>query len=92
MCVRSIAASRRRLRRSPDKPFLLLVSGREMIESWGLVLSASARALSDAFWPGPLTLILPKTDAIAAEVTAGLPSVGLRVPDHPLALELLAGE
>ena len=45
--------------RSPDKPFLLLVSGREMIERWGLVLSASARALSDAFWPGPLTLVLP---------------------------------
>jgi len=45
--------------RSPDKPFLLLVAGRPMIESWGLVLSASARALSDAFWPGPLTLVLP---------------------------------
>jgi L-threonylcarbamoyladenylate synthase len=45
--------------RSPDKPFLLLVSGREMAERWGLVLTASARALSDAFWPGPLTLVLP---------------------------------
>lgn len=45
--------------RSADKPFLVLVSGREMLERWGLVLSASARALSDAFWPGPLTLVLP---------------------------------
>ncbi len=45
--------------RSPDKPFLVLVSGRAMAEAWGLVLSASARALSDVFWPGPLTLVLP---------------------------------
>jgi L-threonylcarbamoyladenylate synthase len=40
------------------KPFLLLVSGRPMAEAWGLVFTASARALSDAFWPGPLTLVL----------------------------------
>lgn len=40
------------------KPFLLLVSGRQMAEDWGLVFTASARALSEAFWPGPLTLVL----------------------------------
>jgi L-threonylcarbamoyladenylate synthase len=44
--------------RPADKPFLLLVSGRTMAEQWGLVFSPSARALSDAFWPGPLTLVL----------------------------------
>lgn len=44
--------------RAPGKPFLLLVSGRAMAEDWGLVMSPSARALSDAFWPGPLTLVL----------------------------------
>jgi len=44
--------------RELGKPFLLLVSGRPMAESWGLVFTASARALSDAFWPGPLTLVL----------------------------------
>ena len=44
--------------RSPDKPFLLLVASRAMAEDWGLVLSPSARALSAAFWPGPLTLVL----------------------------------
>jgi L-threonylcarbamoyladenylate synthase len=57
--VAALEALARLKGRSPDKPFLLLVSGREMIEGWGLVLSASARALSDAFWPGPLTLVLP---------------------------------
>ncbi len=44
--------------RDPGKPFLLLVSGRAMAEGWGLVFTASAQALSDAFWPGPLTLVL----------------------------------
>ncbi len=44
--------------RPPGKPFLLLVSGRHMAEEWGLVFTASARALSGAFWPGPLTLVL----------------------------------
>jgi L-threonylcarbamoyladenylate synthase len=44
--------------RPAGKPFLLLVSGRPMAERWGLVFTASARALSDAFWPGPLTLVL----------------------------------
>jgi L-threonylcarbamoyladenylate synthase len=44
--------------RAPGKPFLLLVSGRTMAERWGLIFTPSARALSDAFWPGPLTLVL----------------------------------
>jgi L-threonylcarbamoyladenylate synthase len=57
--VPALSALARLKGRSPDKPFLVLVSGREMAERWGLVLSASARALSDAFWPGPLTLVLP---------------------------------
>ncbi|HEV3299929.1 MAG TPA: L-threonylcarbamoyladenylate synthase [Planctomycetaceae bacterium] len=48
-----------------------------------------ARQLIDAFWPGPLTLVLPKTDRIPDLVTAGLPTVGVRMPSHPSALELL---
>ena len=45
--------------RPPRKPFLLLISGRAMAERAGLVFTASAAALADAFWPGPLTLVLP---------------------------------
>jgi L-threonylcarbamoyladenylate synthase len=45
--------------RAQGKPFLLLISGRRMAEEWGLVFTPSATALSDAFWPGPLTLVLP---------------------------------
>ncbi len=44
--------------RAPDKPFLLLVSSRAMVEEWGLVMTLSARVLAAAFWPGPLTLVL----------------------------------
>ena len=49
----------------------------------------AAEELSRRFWPGPLTLVLPKADTIVAEATAGRDTVGLRSPDHPLALQLL---
>ena len=48
-----------------------------------------AEELMQAFWPGPLTIVLPKTDRIPDIVTAGLPSVGLRMPAHPVAMELI---
>ncbi|HYW11859.1 MAG TPA: L-threonylcarbamoyladenylate synthase, partial [Longimicrobium sp.] len=48
-----------------------------------------AERLAEAFWPGPLTLVLPKYDSIPDSVTAGLPSVALRVPAHPVAHALL---
>lgn len=56
--VPALAALARLKGRPEGKPFLLLISGRRMAEEWGLVFSASATALSDAFWPGPLTLVL----------------------------------
>ena len=49
----------------------------------------SAQTLVARFWPGPLTLVLPKHPAIPDIVSAGLPTVGVRVPDHPVALALL---
>jgi L-threonylcarbamoyladenylate synthase len=56
--VPGVSALSRLKGRAPGKPFLLLVSGPAMAEEWGLVMSPSARALSEAFWPGPLTLVL----------------------------------
>jgi len=55
--------------------------------------SKDATLLAGLFWPGPLTLVLPKADGcpVAELATAGLDSVGVRVPDHPVAHELLAG-
>jgi L-threonylcarbamoyladenylate synthase len=52
-------------------------------------LPEKARELARRFWPGPLTLVLPKRDTVPDLLTAGLPNVGVRVPDHPLALALL---
>jgi len=52
-------------------------------------LPAEAEALMQAFWPGPLTLVLPKTEAVPDLVTSGLPHVAVRMPRHPLALRLL---
>jgi L-threonylcarbamoyladenylate synthase len=46
-------------------------------------------ALANAFWPGPLTLVLPKTDIVPDIVTSGLPTVGIRMPDHPVARALI---
>jgi L-threonylcarbamoyladenylate synthase len=57
--VPALAALARLKGRAGDKPFLILVSSRAMAEAWGLLFSAAARALADAFWPGPLTLVLP---------------------------------
>jgi L-threonylcarbamoyladenylate synthase len=52
-------------------------------------LPDAARLLAGAFWPGPLTLVLPKSDIVPDLVTSGLPSVAIRMPSHPQALELL---
>lgn len=56
--VPALAALARLKGRPEGKPFLLLISGRVMAEEWGLVFTPSATALSNAFWPGPLTLVL----------------------------------
>jgi len=53
-------------------------------------LDGAALRLAERYWPGPLTLVLPKTDGIADLVTAGLPTVGVRLPAHPVARALIA--
>ncbi len=49
----------------------------------------AARGLMEAFWPGPLTLLLPRSEAVPDVVTAGRPLVGIRMPAHPVAFELI---
>ncbi len=73
-------------------PLIVHVAGLERLE--GLVQTGSAlrervNQLAEAFWPGPLTLLLPRTEAIPDEVTAGRALVGVRVPSHPVAQALL---
>lgn len=69
----------------------LIVHVREMSALDALVadMPEAARQLAKTFWPGPLTLVLPKRPVVPDIVTAGLPSVAVRVPDHPIAQRLL---
>ncbi|WP_183763177.1 L-threonylcarbamoyladenylate synthase [Tunturiibacter empetritectus] len=69
-------------------PLIVHVSNRAMLDEVATV-SAKAERLLEAFWPGPLTLLLPRTKKISDAVTAGRPLVGVRMPAHPLAHALL---
>ncbi|MCE9589100.1 MAG: threonylcarbamoyl-AMP synthase [Planctomycetes bacterium] len=70
-------------------PLILHVASLADAESLILSMPDAARKLAERFWPGPLTLVLPKRDHVPDIVTAGLPSVAVRVPSHPIALELI---
>jgi len=69
-------------------PLIVHISNRAMLDEIALV-SARAERLIEAFWPGPLTLLLPSTKKIPDSVTAGRPLVGVRMPAHPLAHSLI---
>jgi len=77
--------------RRADKPFLLLVSSREMAEAYGLAFNASAAALARAFWPGPLTLVLPGGGGRLPDTLRG-PEGGIAVrwTSHPHVARLVA--
>jgi len=77
--------------RRPDKPFLLLVASRAMAEAQGLAFSESASALARAFWPGPLTLVLPGGGGRLPDTLRG-PEGGIAVrwTSHPLTARLVA--
>lgn len=75
--------------RPRTNPLILHVSGLPMAQGLVAELPLPARRLMEAFWPGPLTLVLPKRPEVPDEVTAGGPTVALRMPEHPLALALL---
>ena len=75
--------------RAENKPLSLMVSGKEAVDALCHDVPQAAYALMDAFWPGPLTIILPAKEHIPSVVLAGGKTVGLRCPDHPLTLALL---
>lgn len=76
-------------RRPADHPLIVHIASAEALPSWAAQVPDSAWRLAEAYWPGPLTLLLLKGPRVPNETTGGLGSVGLRVPAHPLALELL---
>ena len=75
--------------RPATSPLIVHVDSVEMASSLVTEWPASANALAAQFWPGPLTLVLPKTALVPDRVTAGLGTVGLRIPAHPVALALI---
>ena len=70
-------------------PVIVHLSSTEQLSTWAREVPPQALTLAKAFWPGPLTLILPRAPHVLDAVTGGQDSVGLRVPNHPLALALL---
>lgn len=70
-------------------PLIVHVPDISSLDSLVTEVSQTTQRLAGAFWPGPLTLVLPKRETIPDIVTAGLSSVAIRVPDHPIAHQLL---
>lgn len=76
-------------RRPGDNPLIVHLADAGDLPRVAREVSPAARQLAAAFWPGPLTLVLPKQPTVLAAITAGLDSVAVRVPDHPVARRLL---
>ena len=75
--------------RPADHPLIVHLAGHDAVDHWAEQVPAVAWELMETFWPGPLTLILKKQAWVPSTVTGGQDTVGLRVPGHTVALELL---
>ncbi|WP_102264596.1 L-threonylcarbamoyladenylate synthase [Mesobacillus jeotgali] len=76
--------------RPGDNPLIIHIANREQINSFVKEIPNQAAVLMDAFWPGPLTIILEKKEgALSEKATAGLSTVAVRMPDHPIALAII---
>jgi L-threonylcarbamoyladenylate synthase len=75
--------------RPTDHPLIVHISSINNLDKWAKDIPEYAVKLARAFWPGPMTLILPRTDLAKDFITGGQNNVGIRVPEHIVALELL---
>jgi L-threonylcarbamoyladenylate synthase len=75
--------------RPTDHPLIVHISSMDHLEKWAKDIPEYAIKLARSFWPGPMTLILPRTDLAKDFITGGQDSVGIRIPSHTVALELL---
>ena len=85
--VKSIFAAKGR---PADNPLIVHISDREEVLPLVSSFSMTARLLAEKFWPGPLTMVLPVSDAVPKIVTAGLDTVGIRLPANDYARELIS--
>ncbi|MDN5751802.1 MAG: threonylcarbamoyl-AMP synthase [Nitrosospira sp.] len=76
-------------KRPADHPLIVHFADASRLHHWACEVPEQASRLAERFWPGPLTLILPRSRHVPKNVTGGQDTVGLRVPDHPVALALL---
>ena len=76
--------------RPADHPLIVHLADAKQLDAWARDVPDAAWRLAEAFWPGPLTLVLPRMAGVLDAVTGGLDTVALRVPGHPVALALLA--
>ena len=70
-------------------PLIVHISDISLLDKWASDISENAIKLTKAFWPGPMTLVLPRTNLAKDFITGGQDNVALRIPSHPVALELL---
>ncbi len=75
--------------RPTDHPLIVHIESPERINSWAINIPDYAKDLAKAFWPGPMTLILQRSETAKDFITGGQPTVGIRIPNHPAALGLL---
>ena len=75
--------------RPADHPLIVHLPSADLLPQWAAHVPDAAWRLAEAFWPGPLTLVLRRAPGVPDAVTGGLDTVGLRVPRHPVALALL---
>jgi L-threonylcarbamoyladenylate synthase len=75
--------------RPPSHPVIVHIDQQKYLKRWVTELTPEAEKLADAFWPGPLTLVLPRAESVLDVVTGGQDSVAIRIPSHPMARQLL---
>ena len=75
--------------RPSDNPLIVHISSLDMLDGIVREFNDDAKKLADAFWPGPLTIIMPKGNKICSETSAGLDSVGVRMPANEIAREII---
>lgn len=75
--------------RPSEHPLIVHLGSADLLDAWATDVPTAARLLADVFWPGPLTMVLKRSARVPDLVTGGRDTVGLRVPDHPVARALL---
>jgi L-threonylcarbamoyladenylate synthase len=79
-----------RLKQRPSfDPLIIHIANLDQVHLLSNQWSETAESLAKSFWPGPLTLVVPKHPNVSSLITAGLETVGIRMPNHPIALELI---